>query len=333
MERDLADVRADRSLLLPGPLPPLSHLGATLLRHSVHVALRYALYQLGQSIPESAPTRFVALRLYLDAPFLRKSLGVSPASEEILGALLDPAGRALEPLPGRLRGVLWFHRARIARGFRAGRWFRSSPKPEVEVPPEVPIETQLSALLPALGDALLGDVIAALDRRRSRAEGKSVARAQSLQASRFLDGTDADLSRLGLPDPRVASWRDALPEAARDAATSQLAARRHRLRGGFREQYRYLLDRLRPSLLALGERAVARGHLTSSEDVFFLPWDLLDDVGGETKPSWLDQAIASNRQEWLELRGRKAPADTLGNVEPSGRLDLPDDLVPLWPLA
>ncbi|MCP4200863.1 MAG: hypothetical protein GY769_02885 [bacterium] len=326
------EIRADRSLLLPGPLPPLSHLGATLLRHSVHTSLRYALYQLGLPTPEAPPTRFVALRLYFDRPSLSDSLGTAPGSEEILGALLHPGGAAVAPLPRRLRGALWFHRRRLStKNSAAGRWLspnRTSPARTQD--PRV----RLSELLPPLGDALLGDLIAALDRRRLRTGGQHVDPAQSPEAARFLKDARPDLSRLGLPDPIAASWNDSRPPLDPGSSVPvEIDCPADRLRGGFREYYRHLLDLLRPSLLALGDRAVRRGHLASVEDLFFLPLDLLDDLDGELKPDWLDEAIQSNREEWRELRSRKAPADTLGNVEPAARLSLPDLLVPLWPLV
>ncbi len=325
------DIRADRSLLLPGPHPPLSHLGATLLRYSVHSALRYALYQLGQAVPESPPTRFVALRLYLDAPSLGNCLGTRAASQEILGALLNPGGIAVEPLPKRLLGALWFHRLRlIARSAVRGSTSRGSAGSVGSQGPG----SRLTELLPGLGEALLGDLIAALDRRRLRAKGTEMEPVQSLEAARFLKGSRVDLSRLGLPDPILPSWRNSTSPLPSGASTpAALCLPGHRLRGGFREQYRRLLDLLRPSLLTLGDRAVARGYLASVEDLFFLPLDLINDLEGESKPEWLDAAIESNREEWLELRGRKAPADTLGNVEPARRLELPGDLAPLWPLV
>jgi hypothetical protein len=192
----------------------------------------------------------------------------------------------------------------------------------------------LTELLPALGEALLGDLIASLDRRQKRAEGREIQPIQSHEAARFLEGSRADLSRLGLPDPILPSWRDSKPPLASGvSAPAALCLSSHRLRGGFREQYRQLLDHLRPALLALGDRALAKGYLASAEDLFFLPLDLINDLEGESRPEWLDGAIRSNREEWQELHGRGAPADTLGNVEPTRRLDLPDDLAPLWPLA
>src|SRR5258706_3258425 len=55
-----------RSLLLPGPLPPLSHFGITLLRYAVGTGLRYALYHLGLPLPDSPPVKIIRLRPDLD---------------------------------------------------------------------------------------------------------------------------------------------------------------------------------------------------------------------------------------------------------------------------
>ena len=333
-----SDIRADRRLLLPGPYPPLSHLGATLLRHAVHAALRYALYQLGQALPESPPTRFVALRLYLDGPALAEVLGPRTDSREVLGALLDPGGTAIAPLPMRLRGMMWFHRRRlVARAAPLGRLLSRVPvrraEPAARERRAGEFQALLSRRLPALGEALLGELIAALDRRRARAAGHDLGPVQSREAKRLLDGSRPDLARLGLPDPRVPSWLARMPNIPAEAHPAVLSAcPEHRLRGGFRERYRLLLDELRPGLLEAGSRAVAKGHLDSVDDLFFLPLDLIGDVEAAEKPAWLPAAIESNRAEWLELRQRNVPGDTFGNVEPESRLDLPGDLAPLCPL-
>src|SRR4051812_49542091 len=79
-----------RTLLTPGPLPPLSHLGLSLLRVSVESGLRYALYHLGLPAPESAPTVAIRLRLYLDAHQLRARLTPVPGGAAVVGALLEP---------------------------------------------------------------------------------------------------------------------------------------------------------------------------------------------------------------------------------------------------
>jgi hypothetical protein len=346
----LEDVRADRRLLLPGSYPPLTHLGATLLRHATHTALRYGLYQLGETLPESPPTRFVALRLYLDAVALDRVL-TGPTSKEILGALLDPGGVAAVPLPLRLRGALWFHRRRLrVKASAPGRLLanaparrridRGQPNPGLAGGVDRASESDrpsavLSRGLPALGEALLGDLLAALDRRQQRAAGREVARVQSAEAARFLRAAPVDLTRLGLPDPVAASWSHAIPAGASETPGPEVLAHglEHRLRGGFREQYRHLLDLVRPSLLALGDRAVARGYLASRDDLFFVPFELIDDLDGSTRPNWLQAAVASNRAEWEELSGRNAPTDTLGNVEPEPRVDLSPELAPLVPLV
>src|SRR5947199_10589898 len=88
-----------RALLLPGPLPPLSHFGVTLLRHAVGTGLRYALYQLGLPIPEAPPVRIVRLRLYLDDGKLAPLLADAPGGAEVVAALSDPGGVGVLP-PG-----------------------------------------------------------------------------------------------------------------------------------------------------------------------------------------------------------------------------------------
>ena len=67
--------RLSRSLLTPGPQPPVSHFGLTLLRHVIATALRYSLYQLGMPVPDAPPIRILSLRLYLEATPLRALLG------------------------------------------------------------------------------------------------------------------------------------------------------------------------------------------------------------------------------------------------------------------
>src|SRR5262245_47390206 len=87
-----------RSLLTPGPQPPLSHLGATLLRHVIGTVVRYSLYQLGLPMPESPPVRILRLRVLLDSAPLLLALQGQAAGPEIAAALLDPGGAG--DLPG-----------------------------------------------------------------------------------------------------------------------------------------------------------------------------------------------------------------------------------------
>lgn len=334
---DIANIRADRSLLLPGPFPPLSHLGATVFRHSVHAALRFALYNLGQPVPDSPPVRFVSLRPYFDAPKLRKeSERDKPLAREVLGALIDPGGIAERRLSKRLTGTLWFHRRRLAiktRLTRSERAPATQKLPEAMAGTAQAVHARLSTLLPFLGEALLAELLTSLDRREHRRRGNAPTLVQSREAARFLDGTAANLSRLGLPDPRVPSWLAEAPSRPDTKATAALECPSHRLRGSFREQYRLTLDHLRPHLVALGLSAERRGFIESAEDIFFLPLDLLGDLELDTKPDWLEGSIASNRSEWQELLDRGAPADTLGNVRPTPRVEIAPELSPLTPLV
>lgn len=324
------DIRADRRLLTPGPIPPLSHLGATLYRHTVHTALRYALYQLEQEPPEAAPVQFVSLRPYLDAPKLAATLGASPAGLEVLGALVDPGGAARHRLPARLIGSSLFHCARLV----ARHPLRSRPAAERNSSGSVDaLRAHLSSLLPALGDALLGDLLASLVRRRRRARGARVEPVQSRHAKRFLSGTRPALECLGPPDPMRPSWREEAPGAPASGVLELLDRPSDRLRGGFRERYRSVLEELRPAIGALGERARERDLLDRASDVYFLPLDLLEDLESETRPPWLDGAIASNRAEWRELAKRHAPADSLGSVAPAERLEISPELAALTPLV
>jgi len=80
---------ASRTLLLPGPLPPLSHFGLTLLRHAVATGLRYSFYHLGLPVPEAAPVKMVRLRIYLEQKGLAALLRGSPGGSEILASLLE----------------------------------------------------------------------------------------------------------------------------------------------------------------------------------------------------------------------------------------------------
>ena len=79
---------ANNDLLLPGTQPPVSHFGVTLLRHVVVTGLRYTLYHLGLDLPDKAPLRIHALRLYFDAPAVRQLLDGYGAGRAVAGALI-----------------------------------------------------------------------------------------------------------------------------------------------------------------------------------------------------------------------------------------------------
>src|SRR5688572_10012940 len=82
-----------RSLLAPGPQPPLSHLGASLMRHVWGTVVRYSLYQLGLPMPEGPPVRILRLRVFLDAVPLAAAVRSHPGGAEVMSALLLPGGK------------------------------------------------------------------------------------------------------------------------------------------------------------------------------------------------------------------------------------------------
>jgi hypothetical protein len=303
-----------RALLTPGPLPPLSHLGVTLLRHAVGTGLRYALYHLGLPIPEAPPVRIVRLRLYLDGGKLAALLASAPGGEEVAAALIDPGGAGVLP-PGALAAAAAFHRLRLRL-----------PRLALSRRPALPaaagsgaelfaaFRTELSRGLPRTSDALLADLLSALARRARRARGEAVPPAFSREASRLLAGRRADLHRLGPPDLLLPSWA-AIPDQAPRARRPSPLPPADPLRGRFREVYRALLDRLAPLYRALAAAAVAQGLLDAEEDAFFIPLDLAGDLAQERKPTWLAAAVRANRAEHEGARSTAAPPDRLAGPE------------------
>jgi len=337
-------IRASRSLLFPGPQPPLTHLGATLMRHLVSTALRYSFYQLGLEPPESPPVRIHRLRLHLDAAALSRLLSPHPAAGELLGALLDPAGTAAAPLPLRLRATAAFHHSRLKIQRHPILW----RPPRTHVLRGGAFETlraAVSSWVAILGDGFLADILAALDRRQERRRGGVLTLAMSREAGRFLAGSKPRLSFLGSPDLVTGSWAvyDAPAVPGRngpDASSEDTDARPHPMRGRFREHYRRCLDSLRLHYLPLADRATNRGLLENREDAFFLPLDLVSDLESDSRPSWLEPAVAANRLEYeTELSKPPAPETLAAGDTDSQELvglggSAPDwTLAPLAPLA
>jgi hypothetical protein len=292
-------------LLLPGPQPPLSHFGVTLLRHVVVTGLRYALYHLDLPLPDKAPTRIEHLRLSLDPITLHRQLDGTPEGRAVLGALLEPRGAmgAGERPPA---GAVFFHRQRL-------RWARLRRPTGLQAPPkgdlpalECHFREQLSRALPGLGDALLDEILTALRRRRQRGRGKVLPNCVGPQAAAWLRGRRARLEQLGSPDPFTTSWAEKQPDLDRSAIASP--GRRDGGRGRFREVYRHVLDGLRPVLVALGGGAHEQGVVGHPDDLFFLPFELLGDLTGEEKPPWLDAALLRNRAEYFGLLRQAEPA-------------------------
>jgi len=319
----LAVSRLSRTLLLPGPLPPHSHFGVTLLRHVVATGLRSALHRLGLPLIPAAPVRIVELRLYLDRDALARELKDAPGASEAIGAMIDPTGVA-EPTPGgaRLAGAGLLHRARLRRPPRlhppaVG---RDSPLEE--------FRNTLSTLLAALSDALMAELLSSLARRRERAAGRQRPPCLGVEAWCFSSSQPARLECLGPPEPLLPSWAAArAPEAPAGESPP-----RQRYRGRFREQYRAALDMLTPSYRRLAERAAASDLLDDPSDAFFLPLDLADDLAADHRPDWLAPAVASNRREYMAARTSPSPPDL---IDPDSAADTsPEswDYCPLNPL-
>lgn len=281
-------------LLLPGDQPPLTHLGATLLRHAVDSGLRYAFHNLGLSPPEPAPICIERLRLGLCPRRRIEGVAADDRLAALVGALEDPGGAAR--LPGTLRGALLFHRARL----------RLAPKGPDRRRRDGSPAAVLRRHLPALRDALLAELAAALHRRHLRSRGVDLAPVQSRESARWLAGRPADLTRLGVPDPYHAAWSVEPPVWYRGAGTAPAAGvfpalPVDPLRGRFRESWRAAASELHPVLHELGAAARRRGVVGHPEDPFFLPLQVLGDLAGEGRPDWIAAAVLSNRAEYFAL--------------------------------
>lgn len=332
-----------RALLIPGPMAPMSHLGVTLLRHAVGTGLRYSLYHLGLPLPDAPPAKTIRLRLYLYGKDLRPLLSDAPGGEEILGALLEPEGAAnLPAVPQRLGSAMAFHRARL---FRFNPPARRPPRLRGDETPEQLLQlfrSTLTRLLPRVGDALLSDVIAAINRRAARAAGKDVPpvlsrAAWKLRSAQGRGDFRGNLGLFGQPDILAPSWAQApeLAESARKALEAQPVPVHDRYRGRFREAWRAALDRLAPIHGALARQAAGRGLIDSPEDAFFLPLDLLGDLAAPEKPAWLHGAVRNNRVEYDSLRKAAEPLDRMTDrqeMAPTGEATPEWDWTPLLPL-
>ena len=119
------------------------------------------------------------------------------------------------------------------------------------------------------------------------------------QAARWTAGKPARLECLGPPDPYLRSWAE---EPAEIAPQDCASYGRDGGRGRFRELYRQMLDGVRPTLRAIGDVALADGVVDHQDDLFFLPFELLDDLTTGIKPPWLPSAVLRNRAEYFGLR-------------------------------
>jgi hypothetical protein len=295
-------------------MPPLSHLGVTLLRHGVGTGLRYSLYHLGLPLPDAPPVRTIRLRLYLFGKELRPLLADVVGGQEVLGALLEPEAAAQYPaVPQKLGAALAFHRIRLLR-------FRPPPQRPAslrgdETPDEIwqRFRATLTRLLPRVGDALLSDLIAAINRRTARAAGEDVPPVLSRAAWSLRTKARVNYSLFGPPDILLPSWAAApeRAEQARQALASAQVAGHDRYRGRFREAWRALLDRLSPLYAAYARKAAERGLLDRPEDAYFLPLDLAGDLAADHKPGWIADAVRNNRAEYDSLRRAAEPLDRM----------------------
>src|SRR4051812_1297555 len=250
-----------RSLLLPGPLPPLSHFGITLLRYAVGTGLRYALYHLGLPLPDSPPVKIIRLRPYLDARELRSLLLPAPGGADVVGALLEPGETGDRPAEARaLAAALSFHRVRLLP-FRVP---RKSPALRGDESPRALwslFRERVSRVLVRTNDALLSDLASALDRRALRARGEEVPPALSKGAWILRTRGRGDLRRFGVPDLLAPSWAEEpdLASAARHAMERHPLPGHDRYRGRFRESWRAGLSELAPIYRALARSAAERG--------------------------------------------------------------------------
>jgi hypothetical protein len=307
-----------RALLLPGPLPPLSHFGATLLRHGVATGLRYSLYHLGLPMPEAAPVKIVRLRLYLDARELRSLLTPAPGGADVVAALLEPGEFGSQPAIARpLAAALSFHRVRLLP-FRPPA-VRPTELNGSETPEELwrQFRDRLSRVLNRTNDALLADLISAIDRRTLRARGEDVPPVLSKGAWTLRTHGRGDLARFGLPDPLAPCWKEK-PEqafAARHALERHPVPPHDRYRGRFREAWRAALNQLTPLYRALARSAAERRLLAEPDDAFFIPSDIAGDLAGPHKPGWIDDAVRGNRAEYQSLRKAAEPLELMSEKQ------------------
>ncbi|MFY9821782.1 MAG: hypothetical protein WAM82_10390 [Thermoanaerobaculia bacterium] len=309
-----------RSLLLPGPLPPLSHFGITLLRYALGTGLRYALYHLGLPLPETPPVKIVRLRPYLDARELRSLLLAAPGGPDVVGALLEPGGTGERPAVNRsLAAALSFHRVRLLP-FRVPRnrpvlRGRESPEDLWSL-----FRERVSRVLMRTNDALLADLVSAIDRRALRARGEEVPPALSQGAWTLRTRGRGDLRRFGVPDLFAPSWAEEpeLASTARQALEPHPLPAHDRFRGRFRESWRAGLSHLAPIYRALARAAAERGHLADPSDAFFLPLDTAEDLAAGSKPAWIEGAVRGNRLEYDSLRKAAEPLDLMTEKQEMG---------------
>ncbi|MEE2775604.1 MAG: hypothetical protein VYE73_02425 [Acidobacteriota bacterium] len=283
-----------------------------MLRHVVATTLRYSFYQLGMPIPEAAPVRILRLRLFLDAIPMRDLLGGQAGGDEFLAALLCPGGAgAVGAGARRLTTAMTMHRMRL-------RFLGPKRHPQREEERAGSDRTalwthfreRLKRRLPHLCDLVLWELCETLHRRQRREQGVSVGPSLGREAWRWRRGEHSVLSSFGPPDPLAPCWTDetvrprSVPSVDEIGPMPDLPSGR----GVFREGYRRFLSELRPTLSEIGWLAKEEGQIDDPDDVFFLPFDLGEELTKGVFPDWLKASLATNRREFegLELEGEHA---------------------------
>jgi hypothetical protein len=232
----------------------------------------------------------------------------------VVAALLEPGGVASRPAtPRELEAALSFHRVRLGPCRLPGR--RPIELRGDETPEDLwrTFRDRFSRALPILNDALLADLLAAIDRRVLRAGNEEAWPVLSESAWALRTHGRGDLRSFGLPDLMAPSWAEEpdLALAARHALAPHTAPGRDRHRGRFREAYRAALSQVAPVYRALGRAAAGRGLLGDAEDAFFLPLELAEHLASPHLPPWLAEAARDNRAEYESLRKADEPLDLM----------------------
>jgi hypothetical protein len=172
-------------------------------------------------------------------------------------------------------------------------------------------------VLSRTNDALLADLISALDRQALRARGEDVPPVLSKGAWALRSRGRGDLRRFGSPDLRVPCWFESpdLATAARHALEPHPTPGHDRYRGRFREAWRAALGQLNPLYRALARGAAGHGYLSDPDDAFFLPLDTAGDLAAASKPAWIEGAVRNNRAEHDSLRKAAEPLDLMSEKQ------------------
>ncbi len=286
-----------RAFFFPGALPPFTHLGCTIFRHGFHSAWRYARYHLGCPVPDSDPIRFVHLR-----PYFQGNL-----HDPLDDLVLRPGSDDRTSLNRRTVSALWFHRQRMH--------LRSSEPPALIAANESSdswqqLRANLTSWVPVFGDALIQDLGAVHRRRMARADGQPIEACSSPETQHWVESSLLPSSDVGA---EPCFWSSSMEAQIKIDPP----------RGAFRDAWLSATPILHQQVAELGQQASDRCHLDDPSSVWFLPFDHLDLLVADQAVSWIGEATAKNRAEWLGLADSEAPAEMLENSTVGLRLGRP----------